>query len=625
MSLLIMILPFLAETCDVRARNSEIPLYSGDQVRSQRFQLEVGASCGDVSGEVLLEAYTLDGTIQVSGEVKKRNDVYWLEIADPIAHQDVVSSWGLSKINEPKFAELNLGLYEVELEPILAHEILGAPPALQKALSDQSPVAIAANADAYAGQVATRVSVPLPAHVVRHKWETSVPGVTLQVLTKDGKSFAPVEEAQPDSFYVLGPAISNSAIVGVFTGTSADHEIEVRVELASGAEQVSVPIPRLAPLFEVACPRRGVKAELWEARTGDVLDIDDVTIEGNLCTIRLNVAQAHQMIYDINSISHREGTSQGKVTEARCSDASPRVKQKGTCISQPTWEPTQITEDMLSKLTPSDLDRKCTIDYPDQLGRVCVYSHKDALRASRLLAYYGDQEFVIVVSEVRESEVGKVWRSQPVTLALDTVVWEQEIKFPTYTNDVNVLYEVRLEPVGAESAEPVEDVVARLRPRGRFGIASKRLGSFGVRVYLTIPVNVLGLRARASGIDLENSQANPNVQLAMLETGLLFVVEPWSYLRARNWSPVPFYFAGGLTFSTLDVDKGIVDPHLLLGGGLSLPVVSGASQLDTSLTLGLYWNVDLRRSHPFTEGNHALVMLGTNAFSLFGAQSAKKK
>lgn len=653
--------------CSFALESMGIPLYSGIQVQEQKFKLKKKslppiqgtdapkpkknqkvAECTMPEGTLSLQAFTADGLIHVAATIVTSDDAtdsFWLVVSGPIPYEEVVSNWVLTQQDEiSAVGEFNLGLQPLDLRPGLSLEMMNVPDALAEDLANvKSDVIVVKSQDS--GRAATKATFLVPPPLMTHVWSLqAIRGVDLVEKDTNQQHFEVVSgptpyKVEPGGFSLLGTSHSSVPVLGTFDLAANHHQMKLQIELASGVGRVSVPVPVLAPFFQVSCPRRGVRPDQrwWTIEGGEVIDIDDVTIDGNLCKLVLQPSFVVQTILNANSISVAEGISRsGGVKE--CKKSTGRGAERGRCATKTDGFSQEsktvvhgkavytVKDAQISSLTHTDLDAECSRLYPGDPGQVCVFlSDADASKAKGLLALYGDQIFNIVVSETRNGKVGETWTSESNTLSLDTAVWEHTLKLPSKTNDTNVVYEVAVlsitPGVPEQAAESI--VVGRLRPRGLFGIPSWKAQKLGWRMYLTVPVNALGIRAKASGLDLKSSSDNPNLQLAVLETGLLFVVEPWSYIRARNSSPIPLYVAGGVTFSTLDVDAGVVNPHFVFGGGLSLPLVTGTSQLDTSLTLGVYWNVDLRRSHPFAEGNHALFTVGTNALSIFGAQSAK--
>lgn len=90
--------------------------------------------------------------------------------------------------------------------------------------------------------------------------------------------------------------------------------------------------------------------------------------------------------------------------------------------------------------------------------------------------------------------------------------------------------------------------------------------------------------------------------------------ELWDYELARPIGPFPVRALVGLNFLT--VQEPILVPSFFVGMSVTAPLVESPSILGTSLAVGAYWEVDLRHSEPFNQGNHFFLTLGFNAFSL---------
>jgi hypothetical protein len=163
-------------------------------------------------------------------------------------------------------------------------------------------------------------------------------------------------------------------------------------------------------------------------------------------------------------------------------------------------------------------------------------------------------------------------------------------------------------PVNGDTLDRA-DLRARvyLRPRGPFG-----WNKLPVRTYVTIPVQLSGLRFPASGYELKSSTDPTVYQFVSPRVGMLIVVEPWNYDLGRNFSPFGFSVAGGL--SLLQASTNPVSVSTLLGVQLQLPLVESPSQLGTSISLGLFWENNLRENG--LQANHALLTLGVNVLTL---------
>jgi hypothetical protein len=155
---------------------------------------------------------------------------------------------------------------------------------------------------------------------------------------------------------------------------------------------------------------------------------------------------------------------------------------------------------------------------------------------------------------------------------------------------------------------------AKLRPRGPFGFNGP---SNSVRYFLTVPLNVTGLRFPANPRDLTASSDAGHVQVTTLQAGLLGAVEPWDYDSGRPLWAVPLRFMAGMNL--VDLNGGRFVPSILAGVSVTAPLLDSPSQFGTSVAIGIFWEADLRDEHPL-ETSHALITLGLNIFSLFAAE-----
>jgi hypothetical protein len=185
-------------------------------------------------------------------------------------------------------------------------------------------------------------------------------------------------------------------------------------------------------------------------------------------------------------------------------------------------------------------------------------------------------------------------------------VYQVVIKQATQSD---VVYRKGVRTTGA----PEGQFVARLRPRGPFGWSN---GAF--RSFVTIPLNITGLRFPASPRDLSRSSLPTNFSSASLQAGVLLGIERWNYDLGRNPWAVPIRALVG--FNIVDLKQASFTPSFMIGLSMTVPLIDSPSQLGTSLALGGFYEVDLRDDHPFRTGNRFLVTFGLNLFSLFGAK-----
>lgn len=154
---------------------------------------------------------------------------------------------------------------------------------------------------------------------------------------------------------------------------------------------------------------------------------------------------------------------------------------------------------------------------------------------------------------------------------------------------------------------------ARVRLRGPYGLGSP------IRVFVTIPVNVVGVRFPASPSDLNKSSDSPLYQSTTLTAGVAVALEPWNYALGRNGSRIPFRVSGGMNFIALS-DK-VFAPSLVVGAAFVLPVIEGPTAVSSAVSLGAYYENDLREQHPLETGHRLLLTFGFNLFSLLSPQT----
>jgi hypothetical protein len=153
---------------------------------------------------------------------------------------------------------------------------------------------------------------------------------------------------------------------------------------------------------------------------------------------------------------------------------------------------------------------------------------------------------------------------------------------------------------------------ALLRPRGFGAVVSNHL-----RGFVTFPVRFTGLRFPAKSSDLAASGDRTRVQLTSVQAGVLGVLEPWNYDTRTN--PLFFRIAGG--FNLYDLSTGRFAPASLLGVSATLPILPleggpNARNLNSSLALGAFWEVDFDQAHPVADGSHFLLTFGLDLASL---------
>lgn len=435
----------------------------------------------------------------------------------------------------------------------------------------------------------------------------------------------------------------------------------VPVKLAESAMRPRLTLP-LAQALYVTCPRNRVGTWMLEGRDHDVMAIHNSNVAMQECRVVIS----HDEI--LGAIARRHGipvaVMRGYKAEA-LADLNRRItsvekqeadlKSAGVGITaSDKRKSAKITRQIARnkrKLGASidEIRTSCAFSEAERLrrGEPCLNITKEHReRLDNLLAAYGTQEIVITVStgknaadtrEVREfvnvnaggrTEIavpfpdGEPDPDQPY--ALKIAASPRSPERAEATTETGVAETAKPPAVKARGTNSDDDFEMLLRPRGPFGFGGSRRskGTRGIRMFLTVPLNVTAMRFPASGKDLQNSSQNTVAQMRNFDIGLLASIEPWDYGRRQNALPVPLRFSSG--FLVNNWTRAPIGVSWLLGGSVNLPLIEGTNQLDTSLALGLYWEVDLRQTNPFKTGSHVLLTLGFNIFSLLGAESAKK-
>ncbi len=150
---------------------------------------------------------------------------------------------------------------------------------------------------------------------------------------------------------------------------------------------------------------------------------------------------------------------------------------------------------------------------------------------------------------------------------------------------------------------------AQLRSRGQFGFKS-----LPIRAYVTIPVQLGGFRFPAATNELRASSDPVIFQYMTPRTGLLGVLEPWSYDTGQNPWPLNPAIAGGLL--AFDLAKPRVNVSTLLGIQVQAPLLKAdTNQLTSALALGLFWEHSVEEKE-----NRVLFTFGANVLSLFAGK-----
>jgi hypothetical protein len=273
----------------------------------------------------------------------------------------------------------------------------------------------------------------------------------------------------------------------------------------------------------------------------------------------------------------------------------------------------------------------CRLHY-DPRRVLRVLEVRDRERGADLLKFYGRQNVKVTLRRAGATEQMTTWSLDPARA--------NSIPLPALTEDDNAsgIYTVIASVNGpippsvqfrpprgaARGVESTSTALgdlefrANLRPRGRFGWQV-----LPIRAFMTFPLNFTGIRFPADPSRLRSSSQNTFAQATQLQLGTVVAIEPWNYDSGRNPLPIPTRFATG--FHLYDISDGEFTPAFVLGATIVLPIVDlpkgvAEDQLGTDAALGLFWEVDLQEESPFAYGNHFLVTLGLNVFSLFGAK-----
>lgn len=111
--------------------------------------------------------------------------------------------------------------------------------------------------------------------------------------------------------------------------------------------------------------------------------------------------------------------------------------------------------------------------------------------------------------------------------------------------------------------------------------------------------------------------------MTKIQAGALAALEPWNYDTGKNPWPVPVRFVTGMNF--YDISNGNFAPSWLTGLSFTLPIIDlqkgvAEDQLSSDVALGMFWEADIGEHQWDSHGNHFLITLGLNVFSLFGSK-----
>jgi hypothetical protein len=155
---------------------------------------------------------------------------------------------------------------------------------------------------------------------------------------------------------------------------------------------------------------------------------------------------------------------------------------------------------------------------------------------------------------------------------------------------------------------PRDSFTAKLRLRGSFAWDKP------LRTFITVPVNATAIRFPANSVDLRSSSSPTAYQAVPFTAGVLFGIEHWDYRLGKNTWAVPLRALAGMQLINLTNANFI--PSTMVGLSATFAVVDAPATLQSSLAVGLFWEVVLNEPHPLEGGGHVLLTLGFNFFSL---------
>lgn len=388
--------------------------------------------------------------------------------------------------------------------------------------------------------------------------------------------------------------------------------------------------PLIFPIGQAAqlsCPRAEGTSLYYLVQDGGTLSVSNSTVIGDACKIVIDPERVREVLADRHNLRYtvyrsqsprkRKKTAQSKVVEKFFTKL-----ELGSGGSD--WRTLRKLLNIAEVCGLSQEDIHLAFQYYCNLitpegtqGRPCLIPPDigELEKIGRLLDLYGTQDMKIRITDEATGE--SVELEKTIMLETEQVI---EIPFAFPSDSVSPTDVFRIEWVSSEG-EVV--LIALARPRGYFGLPAASHGK-SVRVYVTVPISLVGLRLPASGRDLESSSQSRYLGVSSFSTGAMFVVEPWNYNIGKNLiAALPIYFASGFLFSLVG-SEGVGRPQFLMGGGISFPLVQGSSHLDTSIAIGFHYGMDLGQRHPAAEGSHFLITFGANVLSLFGARSTRR-
>lgn len=251
---------------------------------------------------------------------------------------------------------------------------------------------------------------------------------------------------------------------------------------------------------------------------------------------------------------------------------------------------------------------------PSKAGEVRRLSRK------QIHALYGPQELAITVRQDGGDPVIKVLPLDPTDLGRLTLPAPpgERKNSNLYTVEVRLNVRARSEITYRSATKDNIDAtaldradqrfVSRLRPRGPFGWKWAPM-----RAYVTLPVQLVGMRFAASAAELRSSKDPTGFQVVTPRLGALGVIEPWDYNSGSNLLPLRPSLAGGLMM--VDLTKPTLSMSTIAGVQAQAPLIEASSQVTTTLSVGLFWEHDLRY-----HDDHLLITAGANVLSLFAGK-----
>lgn len=364
--------------------------------------------------------------------------------------------------------------------------------------------------------------------------------------------------------------------------------LDTPVKLAGSTRRLQLPLPIAASTY-ITCPiRPNTSKRLKEVADGERIAIHNSSVTNSYCNAVFSPDELRQ------AVAKRHGI--------------PFVESTKGLPSQWTGGGDSCAVTRAARLNHGE---RC-IDIVEPAGS--VKPGPNTTQLEQLLQAYGSQKVAISIS--KDGVAAK--DPEYVEIYVDAANREDKtLTFPDQEPEEDKPYTVTISSELAKEKKSTGTVSRMtLRPRGVFGFRAP------IRMFVTVPVNITAIRFPASVRDAASSTESLRYQIRTFDVGALVSLEPWNYVRRKNSSPIPFRASTGFLFNPIQRPTAA---SWVIGGSFNFPLIEGTSQVDTSFAIGLYYEVDLRQTRAFKEGSHFLLTFGVNIFSLFGAESAKKK